>query len=163
MNKTLKKTLSIILAILMVVTTVPVALASEEATNDAVAVEFVESGFIKDGELQSDYRTSSSEGPENLFDGDPNSKFCVVISYSVNFNEFCDYCYITLKTTNKESAFISGYQFITGNDSPERDPVSWTLYGSDDNASWTVVDSREDAVITDERNAEVDFLLEENP
>ncbi len=165
MNKTLKKTLSIILTILMIVTTVPFAFAADEKAHNAVAVEFAESGFIKDDQSvnQWDYSSSYAEGPENMLDGDPYSKFCVVIYGNIAFSDLCDYYYITVKTTNEESAFISGYQLVTGNDSPERDPVSWKLYGSNNKENWTVIDSREDAEITDERNAEVDFTLSNIP
>ncbi|RYD77612.1 MAG: hypothetical protein EOP84_15325, partial [Verrucomicrobiaceae bacterium] len=35
---------------------------------------------------------------------------------------------------------IDGYTFATANDSPERDPVSWRLEGSEDGSSWTLLD-----------------------
>ena len=38
MNKTLKKTLSIIVAILMIVTTIPMAFAAEDLTDDITSV-----------------------------------------------------------------------------------------------------------------------------
>lgn len=36
---------------------------------------------------------------------------------------------------------FDGYEFITGNDAPERDPVSWTLEGSNDQQNWTLVEN----------------------
>ena len=164
MNKTLKKTLSIILTIVMIVTTIPFAFAADEKAHDAVAVEFVESDFIKDNQSvnQWDYSSSYAEGPENMLDGDPYSKFCVVIYSNIAFSDLCDYYYVTAKTTDETGVSISGYQFTTGNDAPERDPVSWKLYGSNDNINWTVIDSKEKADITEDRNSEVNFMLDKN-
>jgi len=34
------------------------------------------------------------------------------------------------------------YTFTTANDSNDRDPVSWTMYGSTDNSTWTTLDTR---------------------
>lgn len=45
---------------------------------------------------------------------------------------------------------IDGYNYATGNDATERDPVSWIFYGSDDNVNWIPLDVRHDQVITTE-------------
>lgn len=36
---------------------------------------------------------------------------------------------------------FDSYDFYTGNDAPDRDPVSWTLEGSNDLASWTIIEN----------------------
>lgn len=46
---------------------------------------------------------------------------------------------------------IDGYNFATANDATERDPVSWILYGSDDNTNWIPLDVRADQAITTAR------------
>ncbi len=38
---------------------------------------------------------------------------------------------------------IDGYRFATANDSPERDPIAWTLEGSNDGTTWSVFDTRD--------------------
>ena len=38
---------------------------------------------------------------------------------------------------------IGRYSIASANDAPERDPRSWTLYGSNDEEHWTVVDTRD--------------------
>ena len=38
---------------------------------------------------------------------------------------------------------IGCYSITSANDAPERDPRSWTLYGSNDEKNWTVVDTRD--------------------
>ena len=164
MNKTLKKTLSIILTILMIATSIPFAFAADEKAHDAVAVEFAESGFIKDNQSvnQWNYSSSYAEGPSNMLDGDQYSKFCVVIYNNIAFSDLCDYYYVTAKTTDETGVSISGYQFTTGNDAPERDPVSWKFYGSNDNINWTVIDSKKNADISEARNSEVNFMLGKN-
>jgi len=48
---------------------------------------------------------------------------------------------------------FDGYKYYTGNDFPERDPISWTLEVSDDGITWTTVSEVVDATITDNRKA----------
>ena len=43
------------------------------------------------------------------------------------------------------AATIDGYRWATANDATERDPVRWTLEGSDDETNWVLVDERVDA------------------
>jgi len=50
-------------------------------------------------------------------------------------------------------AAANGYRFITGNDGPERDPVSWTLEGSNDNSTWSIVDQQTAQTVTTDRKA----------
>ena len=40
-----------------------------------------------------------------------------------------------------ESVDVDQFNFTTGNDEPGRDPVSWRLEASQDNASWTLLHS----------------------
>jgi len=37
---------------------------------------------------------------------------------------------------------VSTYTVTSANDSPDRDPKAWTLYGSNDRVAWTPIDSR---------------------
>lgn len=47
------------------------------------------------------------------------------------------------------------YRWLTGNDFPDRDPVSWTLEVSADGEVWTVVDARSGYATTTDREAVV--------
>lgn len=38
------------------------------------------------------------------------------------------------------SPTFDSYAFVTGGDAPERDPIQWTLEGSDDGASWNLIE-----------------------
>jgi hypothetical protein len=49
--------------------------------------------------------------------------------------------------------FFNSYYYVTANDLPERDPVSWTLAVSNDNSNWTVLSTQSNVVITDNRYA----------
>lgn len=40
-----------------------------------------------------------------------------------------------------ETKVFNGYYFFTANDAPSRDPVQWTLEGSNDQSAWTVIES----------------------
>jgi hypothetical protein len=46
----------------------------------------------------------------------------------------------------------TGYRWATANDSPDRDPVSWTVYGSTNGTSWTALDARSNFAGTTSRN-----------
>lgn len=47
------------------------------------------------------------------------------------------------------------YTWITANDVPNRDPISWTLSGSNDNANWTVLSTVDDYKTTMDRYTQV--------
>lgn len=73
------------------------------------------------------------EEPSKIYDGSTNSKW-------LDFN---------IKTGNNTSTLlftypgtgvrITGYSWVTANDSEERDPKSWIVYMSNDNVNWTQV------------------------
>ena len=37
---------------------------------------------------------------------------------------------------------VTAYTFTSANDSPERDPLNWTLQGSNDGSNWSTIDTR---------------------
>ena len=37
---------------------------------------------------------------------------------------------------------VTSYTITSANDFPERDPLSWSLQGSNDGSNWTTIDSR---------------------
>lgn len=52
------------------------------------------------------------------------------------------------------------YSFATANDAPERDPISWTLEGSNDQTTWELIDSQVSYDTTGDRfTFEQDFLF----
>lgn len=54
---------------------------------------------------------------------------------------------------------VDAYRFATANDSTERDPVSWTLEGSDDQITWTLIDVVKNNPTTTNRLSYQSFTL----
>jgi hypothetical protein len=69
-----------------------------------------------------------AEGPENLYDNNVGSKWLDFNKQAVVF----DY---------GAPVDFDGYFFATANDATERDPVRWTIEGSNDGTSWTLVEN----------------------
>jgi autotransporter-associated beta strand protein len=69
----------------------------------------------------------TNEPPANLIDGSAATKW-------LNFNKFTPVLFTFPTPTGVDS-----YTFTTANDAPERDPVSWTLEGSNDLATWSLL------------------------
>ncbi|MCX6875879.1 MAG: hypothetical protein NTW21_19020 [Verrucomicrobia bacterium] len=47
---------------------------------------------------------------------------------------------------------VDGYRWCTGNDSDDRDPISWRVEGSHDNVNWQLIDARTNYTVPFERN-----------
>lgn len=79
--------------------------------------------------------TASGENPPNetkaeLVDGDPNTKWLT----------FEPTGWVVLKLA--EPVAVISYSMTSANDAPGRDPMNWTLQGSNDGQSWTDLDTR---------------------
>lgn len=51
------------------------------------------------------------------------------------------------------SSVVTSYSLTSANDSPDRDPKDWTLEGSNDGTSWTVLDMRTNQSFTNRHSA----------
>ena len=69
-----------------------------------------------------DSRYPGNEAPQNAIDGDVNTKY-------LNFGEQNSGFIVTPAIG---PTTLDGFQITTANDSPERDPVVWMLYGTND-------------------------------
>lgn len=90
--------------------------------------------------------TGSGENASKLIDGNTSTKFCT----------FANTTSITFDMGSNKYVDISEYTqwcWYTANDGPNRDPVSFTLYGSQDGTNWVELDSAVDASITTTRKA----------
>lgn len=74
-----------------------------------------------------------SESKEMAFDNDVNTKW---------LTSFTATGWIEFQFPVGNQYAITSYSISSANDAPERDPGSWTLYGSNDNINWDVVDTR---------------------
>lgn len=82
---------------------------------------------------------------ENLIDGSSITK---LVSRKENMYSSFINIYFEFNTVTD----VMSYNYVTGNDFPDRDPISWRIYVSDDNTNWTLVDKRVRESITDDRN-----------
>jgi alpha-L-fucosidase 2 len=69
----------------------------------------------------------------NSVDGNPATKWCIVHGGRP----------LMWQVTLPERTSVSAYAFTAAEDIPGRDPKTWTLAGSDDGETWTVVDRRQ--------------------
>lgn len=78
------------------------------------------------------YGTAGLEGIEQLTDNSVGTKY-------LTFNAST-----WVQQSTAASAVVTQYSLTSGNDAPERDPLSWTLEGSTTGAAgtWTVLDTR---------------------
>lgn len=84
------------------------------------------------GTLTAQYQTGSPAGEEytNVINNNVRSKYLTVnASAWVQFQANTGYV-------------VKGYSITSANDYPERDPLNWTLQGSNNGSSWTTIDTR---------------------
>ena len=89
----------------------------------------------------------------------PSETASKLIDYTIG-TKWCDNTYGTtsfgtssIYIDNVTPIFFNSYYYVTGNDSPDRDPVSWTLAVSNDNSTWIVLSTQSNVVVTDDRYA----------
>src|SRR5581483_2287340 len=84
------------------------------------------------GVVSAQYQTGSPAGEEytNLIDNNINTKYL-----TFNAAGWVQY-------QAPASYVVTNYTITSANDYPERDPLNWTLQGSNDGATWTTIDTR---------------------
>jgi predicted alpha-1,6-mannanase (GH76 family) len=75
---------------------------------------------------------NEANAPENLTDKNKDGKY-----YNVGRKFF----WAVFQTD--EPVKLTAYSLMSANDWPTRDPKAWTLYGSNNNTTWTAIDRRE--------------------
>jgi hypothetical protein len=87
----------------------------------------------------------------------PSETASKLIDYNIN-TKWCDNTYgttsfgtSTIYIDNVTPIFFNSYYYVTGNDSPNRDPVTWTLSGSNDNSTWVILNTQSNVGITSSR------------
>ncbi|PUA30657.1 MAG: hypothetical protein B0W54_09360 [Cellvibrio sp. 79] len=101
--------------------------------NDRVSSMIVSSLDITDlgGAITAQYPNNNGEGVANLVDNDPGTKYLGVNSAGGWVQYQTNTAYV-----------INSYSLTSANDADERDPLAWTLQGSNDGNSWTTLDTR---------------------
>lgn len=97
---------------------------------------------VYDGSAEIAYTDSGVNTPFMLFDSDEATKLCVPYEDGKNF----DVIFSVPASTEKPQYFA----YVTANDQPGRDPVSWELQRYDSGV-WETIGSVTDAEIPDER------------
>ena len=87
-----------------------------------------------------------SELASNLLDYNINTKWCDLSFGTTSFGTS------TVYIDNVNPIVFNSYYYVTGNDSPDRDPASWTLAVSNDNSNWSIIDTQTSVGITSSRN-----------
>ena len=94
-----------------------------------------------------DGTTFPSETPINILDYNSGTKWCNTIFGTTSFGT------ASIFIDNVNPLIFDSYYYVTGNDDPVRDPVTWTLSGSNDNSTWTILNTQSNVTITDDRQA----------
>jgi hypothetical protein len=128
----------------------PTKLRNEASAN---AVQLAEFQMLLDGTPVSGATATNpggsspgGESPAEAVDGSLNTKW-------LDFNK------APLVLDYGSTVIATGYRFATANESPERDPVSWTLEGSADGTVWALVDHQSDHPVPSARKTWLDELL----
>jgi hypothetical protein len=76
---------------------------------------------------------NSREGPRLALDGDTSTKW---------YHGGAKSTWVQCKFPKGAKRAFGGYNIVSGNDCPSRDPADWRVQGSDDGKSWTTLDER---------------------
>ncbi len=84
------------------------------------------------GTITDQYNSTGHEGVQYLIDRNGNTKFCSVEKGTG----------IWMKYVSTKPSKLQRYTLTSANDAPERDPIDWTLEGSNDGINWEVLDTQ---------------------
>lgn len=90
------------------------------------------------------------EGPPNLVDANAATK---VLDFNFSSSSTSLTGSSVFVVTMPASREFDGYRFRTANDAPERDPVSWTIEGSEDGSTWKRLAQQTVAAVPQARGA----------
>jgi hypothetical protein len=95
------------------------------------------------------------EEASNLLDYISYTKWCETSFGTTSFGTS------TVYIDNVNPIVFNSYYYVTANDSPERDPVSWTLAVSNDNSNWSIIDTQSNVGITSSRqtNTQIFYIV----
>ena len=140
---------SAVLLLLSILMLIPCSAMAEGESNGSDEVTFTyisanPEGFYHE-EDNFEYLETVDERAHNLFDGNTDTKWCF---------DFSQKAYVIFKASRLGA--VSGYTITTGNDSGDyagRNPKRWTLYGSNDQKNWTIIDQVSNDVVLQDENA----------
>lgn len=102
--------------------------------------------------------TVSHENPGGAF-ADEGSGKLIVRDKNTKFLTFDYNSYFWMQQDFEETITVNAYTVTSGNDAPERDPLNWTLAGSNDGgATWETVHTITDATFSDRNKVNIYHL-----
>ncbi|MDZ7744294.1 MAG: LamG-like jellyroll fold domain-containing protein [Candidatus Saccharibacteria bacterium] len=93
----------------------------------------------------------ASEGPEYAIDGNTGTKW-LDFNFSNDDTSTEGNSILDIDAGAGSTLTFDGYRWATANDVPDRDPITWNIYGSDNGTDWSLLDTRTQESITDDRN-----------
>lgn len=107
-------------------------------------------GYKFDGSTPNYSTSIYAQTAAQMIDNDLNTKMCARFDDDGrNYMKFI----LSINGEGISPNELFKYQYFTGDDEPDRDPVSWQVYVSADGVRWILVDQRDDATINTVRNA----------
>ena len=104
-------------------------------------------------EIQSNMSGFKNEEIGKLVDGNTGTKYCTG-GWDTGLEGEC----IIIIQVSDSMVMPAYYSYVTGNDSPNRDPVSWNLSYSKDGTEYKVISEVSDETISDNRNTETQLF-----
>lgn len=105
-----------------------------------------------ESEVVSQYSDSpNGEDVSKLFDNNSSTKY-------LTFNNSS---WLQFACKSNKKYFLNKYSLVSANDSPQRDPKSIVLKGSNNGENWTIIDKRENIAFTN-RHQTLDFNISNN-
>jgi hypothetical protein len=98
--------------------------------------------------IENYYGTNSAEGSPNFIDDDADTKF-LIFYYEPDF--WTQQNFVSPVT-------IDAYSVTSANDSPDRDPKSWKLAGSNDGHNWKTIDTQTDVTFPNRKYSNIYHL-----
>lgn len=90
------------------------------------------------------------EGPTRAYDGSDSTKW---LDFNFPSSQGSPTGQSILVIQFPAPVTFDSYSWVTGNDVPERDPISWRLEVSSDGMTWTTIDTRSVVSVSDVRGA----------
>lgn len=90
---------------------------------------------------------ASGEVANKLIDGSTSTKW---LDFSNSGNPIT---WVMFDFGSGNTKSFTGYKWYTANDEISRDPISWTIHGSNNATSWTTLDTRSNVSVTNTRNS----------
>ena len=94
----------------------------------------------------------SGEVPGNILDGSMDTKWVDLNYNKKDPNVRTGKSTLVMDIGQGNRIAFDGYRWATANDEPDRDPVSWQVYGSNNAKSWTLLDTRTNVSVPDARS-----------